>query len=326
MLSLTDAPDPFGVLATTRRVVDVANAVRINPQAIEELAKRITTRDLIPVEWENNLHWSAGPDATANYILVLDALNFCFWGEPRWVVSYQGNRYNGYAALAAALTRALSAGVPLTDAAYLSTIEESQLATILAGEYAIPLLHERVDNLREVGRVLLRRYAGQFSALIREADGSAIDLVRRVVDIFSSFRDVAIYADAEVFFYKRAQILASDLHGAFNGSDLGAFHDLDQLTAFADYKVPQVLRELGALIYQPGLAHLVDACIEIPAGHAVEVEIRAATIWAVEALRQALLRQNLRLPTYQLDWTLWQLGQDLPPSTRPYHRTRTIYY
>ena len=326
MLSSIDLPDPLGVLATTRRVVDASKAVRIDPQAIEELAKCIATRDLVPAEWESDLHWSDGPEATANYVLVLDALNFCFWGEPRWVVSYQGKRYNGYAALAAALTRALNDGVPLTDATFLANINDTQLATILAGEYTIPLLSERVDNLREVGRVLLECYDGQFSALIRAANGSAIDLVRRVVDEFSSFRDIANYAGAEVVFYKRAQILASDLHGAFNGAGLGAFHDLNQLTAFADYKVPQVLRELGALCYQPELAQLLDARDEIPAGSAFEVEIRAATVWAVEALRQALLRHGLRLPAYQLDWTLWQLGQELPASTRPYHRTRTIYY
>ena len=326
MLNSNDVRDPLGVLATTRRVVAAARAVSIDPQAIDQLAARIARRDLTPAEWESDLHWSGGPDATANYVLVLDALNFCFWGEPRWVVHYHGQRYNGYAALAAAVTRALNDGVPLTDAAFLSTLDDSQLSTILAGEYTIPLLHERVVNLQEVGRVLQERYDGQFSALIREANGSAIAVVRRVVDEFSSFRDVATYAGAEVFFYKRAQILASDLHGAFNGAGLGAFHDLDQLTAFADYKVPQVLRALGVLTYQPELSRLIDAHVELPAGSQFEVEIRAATIWAVEELHRSLSRHGLQLPAYQLDWTLWQLGQDLPASTSPYHRTRTIYY
>jgi hypothetical protein len=321
-----DVPDPLSVLATARRVVDAAVSVRIDPRAIDDLAERIARRDLTPAEWESDLHWSDGPDATANFILVLDALNFCFWGEPRWVVTFQGNRYNGYSALAAALTRALNEGVPLTDAAFLATIDDSQLAAILAGEYTIPLLHERAINLREVGRILQEHFDGQFSTLIRAVNGSAITLVRRVVDTFSSFRDVATYAGSDVFFYKRAQILASDLHGAFNGSGLGAFHDLDQLTAFADYKVPQVLRALGALNYETELSRLIEERVELPAGSEFEVEIRAATIWAVEELRRALLQRGLQLPAYQLDWTLWQLGQNLPASTSPYHRTRTIYY
>jgi len=318
--------DPLRVLSTTRRVVDLAAGVRIDTPAVEMLADRIARHDLTPAVWDSALHWSGTPEATANYILVLDALNFCFWGEPRWVVTYHGERYNGYAALAVALTRALQDGVPLSDAGYLAQIDESELATILAGEAPIPLLPARVENLREAGHVLQARYAGQFGNLIRESNGSAVELVRRVVDAFPSFRDVATYAGAEVHFYKRAQILASDLHGAFDGTGLGAFYDLDQLTAFADYKVPQVLRELGVLRYAPELSALVDAQVELAAGSPFEIEIRAATIWAVEELRSALRQRAIELPAYQLDWTLWQFGQNLPATTRPYHRTRTIFY
>jgi len=318
--------DSLGVLATTRHVVDLATGVRINAPATEALAQQIARHDLTPAVWDRALHWSGAPEATANYILVLDSLNFCFWGEPRWIVTYQGRRYNGYAALAAALTRALEHHHPLTDAGYLAQIDESELATILAGEAPIPLLTERVENLREVGRVLQAHYDGQFGNLIRESGGSAVELVRRVVDAFPSFRDVATYTGAEVHFYKRAQILASDLHGAFDGKGLGTFHDLDQLTAFADYKVPQVLRELGVLRYSAELSALVDARVELAPGSLFEVEIRAATIWAVEELRRALRQRDIDLPAYQLDWTLWQFGQDLPATTRPYHRTRTIFY
>jgi hypothetical protein len=307
-------------------VIEAATAVTINHQAVEALAERIVAHDLTPAEWESDLHWSGVAEATANYILVLDALNFCFWGEPRWVVDYEGRRYNGYAALAAALTRALKTGVPLTDAAFLANIDDAQLATILAGEYTIPLLSERAANLREVGRVLQSRYDGQFRALIDDARGSAIALVRRIVEEFSSFRDVASYAGETVYFYKRAQILASDLSGAFNGAGLGSFHDLNQLTAFADYKVPQVLRELGVLQYHEELSRLLRERIQVPAGSRYEVEIRAATIWAVEELRQLLVQLGHPLPAYRLDWTLWQFGQELPASTEPYHRTRTIYY
>jgi hypothetical protein len=216
--------------------------------------------------------------------------------------------------------------VPLTDAGYLAQIDESELATILAGAAPIPLLPERVENLREAGHVLQARFDGQFGNLIRASGGSALELVQRVVDAFPSFRDVATYAGAEVHFYKRAQILASDLHGAFAGTGLGAFHDLERLTAFADYKVPQVLRELHVLRYTAELSALVDAQIELAAGSPFEIEIRAATIWAVEELRRALRQRDIDLPAYQLDWTLWQFGQNLPAATRPYHRTRTIFY
>lgn len=40
----------------------------------------------------------------------------------------------------------------------------------------------------------------------------------------------------QVFLYKRAQIFAGDLYGAFQGKGLGAFHDLHLITMFADYR------------------------------------------------------------------------------------------
>jgi hypothetical protein len=259
-------------------------------------------------------------------VLVLDALNFSFWGEPRWVVSYRDQHYNGYWALAAALKRSLDDGLPLTNARYLAGIDEQTLGAILAGEHTIPLLSQRVENLRQCGRLLLERYDGRFSQLIHQAGGSAVSLVQTVVDELSSFNDIADYGGREVRFYKRAQILAADLTGAFHGSGLGHFADLDRLTAFADYKVPQVLQHLGILVYDDELADLLRRRIEIPAGTPLEVEIRAATIWGVEALRRAMLHQGRLVAPSQLDWMLWARGQDLPGDVLPYHRTRTIFY
>ena len=37
------------------------------------------------------------------------------------------------------------------------------------------------------------------------------------------------------------------------GQDLGEFHDIDQLTMFADYRVPVTLKELGILKYDKDL-------------------------------------------------------------------------
>jgi hypothetical protein len=39
---------------------------------------------------------------------------------------------------------------------------------------------------------------------------------------------------------KRAQILIADVWACFNGEAYGAFTDIDRITMFADYRVPQV--------------------------------------------------------------------------------------
>jgi hypothetical protein len=109
-----------------------------------------------------------------------------------------------------------------------------------------------------------------------------------VAERFPSFRDVTTYAGRAVPLYKRAQILVADLWGAFEGAGPGAFQHLETLTMFADYKVPQVLHGLGVLAYSDALRDVLATETELPYGDPREVEIRAASVQAVEAFCDAI--------------------------------------
>jgi len=318
--------DDRGVLASTAYVVKHAQLVSINPTAVAAVAARLAGGAFYLPPWDATLHFADGTARTANYVLVLDALNFSFWGESRWRIEYHGRVLDGYWALAAALKRAVEDGVPLLEADYLAGLTRPDLAHILRGEGDIPLLEERLANVHEVGRVLGTRYGGRFAAAIEAAQGSALRLVRRIIADFASFDDVARYDNRMVRFYKRAQICVADLYGAFGGQQWGRFDDLDRLTAFADYKLPQIMRHYGILEYGPPLAERVDARVPIPAGSPEEVEIRAGTIWGVEYLRRALARRGRPMRAFELDWYLWDLSQHEAGALPPYHRTRTIFY
>lgn len=52
-----------------------------------------------------------------------------------------------------------------------------------------------------------------------------------------------------VSFYKRAQILIGDIWACFKGQDYGRFNDINYITMFADYRIPQVLIHFGAIRY-----------------------------------------------------------------------------
>jgi hypothetical protein len=317
------------VLSTTRFVVDNARYVSIDQDRVEDVAVELAAGPVQPVTYDCNRHLCGTEPDVANFVLVLDTLNFSFWADPgqeRWRVMIDGETLDGYWALVAMLRRALASGVPLTDATFLAGFSVDALAEILRGEGTIPLLAARADALREVGRGLLRRDQGQFVNMIDRAQRNAVGLSDLLATELSSFADVATYGGHEVRFLKRAQICASDLYGASGGKAWGNLTDLDRLTAFADYKVPQVLRRLGILVYADALAQLVDNYRPLPAGSEGEVEIRAATIWGVEYLRRALDRRGVALRAFEIDWHLWELGQRLPPDARPYHRTRTVYY
>ncbi len=308
------------VLESTRYVTEHSRHVRINKDAAHQMLLRGCVNDT----WTPDLHL-ADPD----WIFVLDALNFCFWEEPgqtKWSIEYNGEELSGYWALAASLRRAMEEGVPLTNAEYLSTISSKNVEKIFRGEQRIPLFQKRVDNLREVGSILLEKYDGTVVNLLQQIGQSAVDLVREVVANFPSFNDIAVYDSKTIFLYKRAQLLAADLHGAFEGEGYGAFTDLDQLTIFADYKLPQVLRHYRVLEYDRHLTHIVDNCIPCSPGSREEVEIRAATVQAVEMMRQALTNGHGSIPAFKLDWWLWTLGQNDTVREKPYHRTRTMFY
>lgn len=326
------APDRLGVLSATARVLHESRLVDLDLAAIARLAARWSAGPWPEDTGFADLHFFDGTERTVNWVLLLDALNFCFWslpGQPRWQVEWHGERLNGYNALAAALTRAMQERRPLYDAAYLASLDAAELAEILrpaAGSPPIPLFEERLANAREAGRVLLERYDGQFANAVLAAGRDAVALAQLLARDFPSFADIADWSGRPVPILKRAQICVADLATSFNGQDWGDLTALDELTAFADYKLPQLLRHEGILAYAPELAATVDSYTLIGAGSPAEIEIRAATVWAVELLRRALVAQGVVRHASEIDYRLWAESQVALPDERPYHRTLTIFY
>lgn len=317
------------VLETAKSVAKKSRRVRIDKQALARFSRKLLADGIKVPPWDSLYHFCGSGADTVSYLLVLDSLNFCFWPEPgkaRWEIEYESRKLSGYYALAASLKQAVESGIPITRAEYLAELTLSGLKQILGGQGELPLMGHRFQILNEVGRVLLDEYEGQAIKLVEAAGRSAIKLARLLVEKLPSFRDVAKYLDYEVFFYKRAQIFASDLYGAFDGKDWGSLEDIDKLTAFADYKLPQVFRHLGIFDYAEPLAQKVDQEIYLEAGSPEEVEIRANTIWAVELIRQELEQGGKGLRAFEVDWILWNLGQHADFRKNPYHRTLTIFY
>jgi len=326
------ADDPLGILATTAPVMENNAQVRLDAEAARAFAAACR-RTSPPVAEEDALHATfLPPRRFCTYLLALEAMNFCFWDEaPRWSVDYRGHRHDGYWALAAALHRALREdALPLWDAHYLAELDEAALAHLLRGEgRPVPLLAERTANVREAGRVLLERWGGEFANVVEAAYGDAVTLVRLIVREFPSFRDETRWHGHVVKFFKRAQITVADLTRMLPDPPGGPLTGLERLTAFADYKVPQVLRKEGILVPDEALAARLERGEELPAGSDEEIAIRAATVWGVEWVVRAwrrLLPEGESAPSAaDVDLRLWLAGQD-KSGLPPYHRTRTIYY
>lgn len=118
-------------------------------------------------------------------------------------------------------------------------------------------------------------------------------------------------------YLKKAQLAVTAIGGLVQ--DQYAM-DIDcDLTAFADYKVPRVLRALGILQYSPELSTLIEDHELIAQGSDYERSIRGATILAVDTMArhfdtQAVIVDNL----------LWR-SQSLANGTN-FHLTVTDQY
>lgn len=62
-----------------------------------------------------------------------------------------------------------------------------------------------------------------------------------------------MFQGKRISFYKRAQILVADFWGVMEARGEGDMINMEWLTMFADYRVPQVLVYFGALRYSEAL-------------------------------------------------------------------------
>src|SRR5919108_3986623 len=76
-------PDTVGVLSSTRLVVEHASHAWINKEQLGQISALLLTKYAPTIEpvWYDRFHFHDGTERTVNWVLVLDALNFCFWAE-----------------------------------------------------------------------------------------------------------------------------------------------------------------------------------------------------------------------------------------------------
>lgn len=283
------------------------------------------------------LHPKVADNSAAQWVFLVDTLNFNFWAEDsaeHFAVSWNGALHTGYFSLCAVVARALKEGIPLLNAEFCRSISLEQVEQIFRSDtkVQIPLLEERHKVLQEWGHVLSTMYGGSFVNCILECNKSCQTLLKSVVKNFASFQDEGTFDGVKVSFYKRAQILVADLWSCFDGQGLGHFEDIGTLTAFADYRVPQVLAYFGALRYSPRLTAILEKGSLLQNGSREEMEIRGATIHACELVKEELKKRmqssSDTINSVLVDYCLWDYRRrhENEVARTPFHRVRCIYY
>ncbi|KAL7530411.1 hypothetical protein ACHAXR_003483 [Thalassiosira sp. AJA248-18] len=227
-----------------------------------------------------------------------------------------------------------------------------------AVRYELPNTEVRCKLLNELGNGIMQHHNGSALHMIAKANNSADVLVGIILDTFPGFRDYvdtkewdgassspscewesAKSSSSVIHFYKRAQIAIADIWAALGrrsqstnaNLQICQFTDMELVTTFPDYRVPQILRHVDVMQYESSLANLVDGRVELEKGGVDEVSIRAGTVVAVEKIAEKV-REKLEaesnceksqsdirklvedVSAVTIDWYLWQRGEKLDRS------------
>jgi hypothetical protein len=231
--------------------------------------------------------------------LTLDAINYCYW--------FGSSNYRPNGASASVAMRLANESFtdycrddPACDD--LSTCLDKFKMSLLENRFT--LLTERFLHIEEV-------------AVEGEAMSDAIFLFLDKKVTFDFLVENLLWyfpGFASDLFLKRASLFFMGLY-----RETGIFeNELKQLPVPADYQVPKKLKHFGFIKYSEELMNLINNDIIIPKGSRYEVEIRAATVLACQAICEATGWNSS-------DVDMWFWGKrDL--TTDPFHLTITTDY
>lgn len=336
---------PLGPRESGQFVAEHSRDVSVEDEGVQRVSEMLYdlrhSDELTANGWKkaNPLAPAPTTDEAVNWVFVVDTMNFSFWPDSdsqQCEVTFKGTTYTGYMTLCAAITRAMEEGIPITDPSFFSHISLDQLRHVLRSDNdtPMPMLAQRHQVLTEGGRVLME-HGGSFRSFISQAGNDARKMVQLIIDKIPSYRDEATYQGRRVSFYKRAQILVADFWGIMAARGEGDITNMDCLTMFADYRVPQALVYLGALRYSDELMQALKKGELLPSGDSREVEIRGCSIWAVELIKEhvcKLVQDRDKHPSdvtsVIIDFYLWPYAKQHHAEMAhiPIHHTRCIYY
>ncbi|KAL7072615.1 hypothetical protein ACQ4LE_008235 [Meloidogyne hapla] len=331
-----------------------SDVIKINNDAVIKVAEKICNSTLNEIGQLNfaecEFHPKNADKEAVDWIFFMDSINFSFWPDEEnshWEITYNGTTQSGYFGVCLAINRALGNGIPLTSANYMANINGEAMNEIFRGDNGsmIPLLHKRMEIIRENGKILIDKFQGSFYDCVLKCSKSALNLLKLIIVNFPNFRDFAEYHGHKISFLKRAQILVADVYSCLHEKDSNAnFNDINELTMFADYRVPQALAYLGVLEYGDIMLQLLNKPLKC--GSEEEIQIRGFSIEACElilneiknicnstpknnSISPDLLNKLNNFNCVDVDVWLWiwrRANAQKIEESIPFHKCRSIFY
>ncbi len=321
-MSITD-----DIRSSAAWVIDQASHVRINYQKIDAYSQFLLEKYPLISELDPANHLASDdPEIIAAYVMALDSINF---GSAYYAEAQKVGVYIEYDIIASSLKAAFEAGSYRTPESWTKITPDDCHDLFSIPRHKLEsldeLMHLFSDHLQLTGAILTDEHQSSALSFLRSANNSAVTLAGKLAQ-WKNFKDISVYRGRFVPIMKRAQIMAADLHLAFRRYPEYRFHDIHQITSFADNIVPHVLRHDEILVYTKDLDQKITDGVLIPSGAEEEVEMRCAAIHTVELLTAAAHRHGHEVVSMNLDHLLWHRGHEPEIYKYPSHRTKGIFY
>lgn len=266
-----------------------------------------------------------------DFLFVGNALNYCFndmESGDKFQVEFIGSDWTGAFGMWAALMKEYQRNPDVLSGDHLAQIDQDEVERIFesSNDVQIPMIQTRVENLNSVGQ-LMNEYDGTFWDWFSDGQVKLYGSSGLVSNLSytSAFRDSRTYDDQTVRFDKRAQLAVSMVYGKLLDTEY-EFNivDMDSFSVFADYGIPAGLATHGVIEYSDDLYNDIESGVEIEENSKEEIEIRAATVVAVQLVSN-YLEQNYDVKTDMpvLDFVLWNMRRDAKVNV---HLTETTAY
>ena len=309
------------------RVRELSNQMMRNPRYVKMVPERAETIAELTKDFVFELPtWDFPPfypqtddfEEMCLYYLVFNSINYCYFDEYDNKFQDGKNRSSTLAGL-----RITENWEQMKDPQFLAHVDETYLlGELFEAESPISLVKERVNAFREIGDFMLVNTDFTFRKMFAKHYNNAYFVSQMLPTYFPTWRDP---------FFKRAQLFVGMVQGKFQHFDVG----LEDLTVFADYRVPQTLHSMGMIRYGKSLLRDVASKKLITYGSRQELEIRAATVVGTDMLTAELNEyHDGTLNALHADYFLWSAMRkrdSLPFGVMssmdiPHHRTMTTDY
>lgn len=285
----------------SKRIVDGTTLLKINDSKIrEDLTPRLAAfRESLSGNSDQFADPGLTPENELGINVFFNVVNYCFQspdnGEEFIYVNTEGKKITRSSGLKAAM---IDSGINwgnFYEAAYMSESSWNSIwnpiqnARFFKGFY-------RGLSIRDTARKFIKKDIKTPSELIIASHFEANELIGKLLDS-GHFTDP---------FLKRAQLAVHLINGPLMRRFGVKIKGVENMTVMADYRLPQLLYNTGAIELSPELQEKLLKRQRIISGSPEEVALRAATIVAGEKLSL-----ELGIPEPQVDSLMWLAARKL---------------